>query len=375
MKIAVNTRFLLKDKLEGIGRFTCETLRRITREHPEHEFHFFFDRAYSEEFIFSSNIVPHVLHPQARHPFLWYWWFEHSIPRALKKIAPEVFLSPDGYLSLSANVKQVPVIHDLAFVHRPDDIPFLVRRYYHYYFPRFAHKASRIATVSEFSRNDISKHYGISEEKIDVVYNGVSEIFKPSAEPKRKEIREKYSAGKPYMVYVGALHPRKNAANLLRAFDQFKTASGTDIRLLVVGRKAWQNEEMHAVYESMQHKNDVDFTGRLPDADLAGVMASALALVYVPFFEGFGLPVAEAMRCGVPVITSGLSSLPEVGGDAAIYCDPNHIEEISNAMKELCLNGTLRETLAARALERSSAFTWERTSTALWESVQQAINA
>ena len=100
MKIAINTRFLLKDKLEGIGWFTYEAVKRMVLAHPEHEFHFLFDRKYAEEFIFAKNVTPHVLFPPARHPFLWYAWFEYAVPRALKKIKPDVFLSTDGYLSL-----------------------------------------------------------------------------------------------------------------------------------------------------------------------------------------------------------------------------------------------------------------------------------
>src|SRR6186713_1838153 len=112
MKIAVNTRFLLKDKLEGIGWFTYESMKRITQQHPEHEFIFLFDRPYSPDFIFSSNITPKALFPPARHAFLWYWWFEGSVAAFLKKNPPDLFLSTDGFLSLRAPVKQVAVIHD-----------------------------------------------------------------------------------------------------------------------------------------------------------------------------------------------------------------------------------------------------------------------
>ena len=130
MIIAVNTRLLLKNKLEGIGWFTFETLKRITQKHKEHQFVFIFDRPYSEEFIFSNNITPVVIVPQARHPFLWRWWFEKSIPKVLRRHKADLFLSPDGYLSLKTDVKSIAVMHDLNFEHHPNDLPFLVRRYY-----------------------------------------------------------------------------------------------------------------------------------------------------------------------------------------------------------------------------------------------------
>lgn len=153
MKIAVNTRLLVKNKLEGIGWFSYETLKRITTQHPEHEFYFIFDRKHSDDFIFSDNVTPIELFPQARHPFLYYLWFEFSMPRLLKKLKPDLFLSPDGYLSLKSKIKSLVVFHDLNFEHYPEDIPWLERKNYKYFFPRYAKKADRIATVSEYSKD------------------------------------------------------------------------------------------------------------------------------------------------------------------------------------------------------------------------------
>jgi hypothetical protein len=159
LKIAVNTRLLLKNKLEGIGWFTFEAMKRITKAHPGHHFYFLFDRAYDASFIFGENVTPVVIGPQARHPVLHYLWFEYSVPGALKKINPDVFVSPDAYLSLKTKFKTLLVIHDLNFEHYPENMPALVRKYYKYFTPRFARKASRIATVSRFSKQDIVKQY------------------------------------------------------------------------------------------------------------------------------------------------------------------------------------------------------------------------
>src|SRR5450432_4302121 len=131
MRIAVNVRFLIKNKLEGIGWFTNETLKRITSQHPEHQFFFFFDRPYDSSFIFSENIKPMVLFPPARHPLLWYYWFEYAVPKALKKVKPDVFLSTDAYLSIHTQVKELLVVHDLAFLHFPGHINSLTSKYYH----------------------------------------------------------------------------------------------------------------------------------------------------------------------------------------------------------------------------------------------------
>jgi len=374
VRIVVNTRFLLKNRLEGIGRFTYETCKLLTQNHPEHDFVFVFDRKYDDSFIFSDNITPVVVAPQARHPILWYLWFEWSIPQVLKKYKADIFLSPDGYLSIGTNVPQLPVMHDLAFIHRPNDIGALVRKYYNYYFPKFAHKATRIATVSEFSKNDIAKQYSINPQKIDVVYNGASSAFKPTNEEEKIAIRQKITQGKPYFVFVGALQPRKNIVNLLKAFNAFKQSDTKGIQLVIVGRKAWQTEAMDSTFEGLQYKADIVFTGRLSDTDLSATIAAALSLVYIPFFEGFGLPIIEAFKCHTPVITSNVSSMPEVAGNAGLLVNQNSIESICNALKEIANNENLRVSLTQKAIERSDKFTWGKTANLLWQSIEKTVD-
>lgn len=130
MKIAVNTRLLLHGKLEGIGWFSYENLKRITTGHPEHQFYFLFDRPYHRDFIFSDNVIPLVAGPPARHPVLYYIWFEFTVRRLLKKIGADLFLSPDGYLSLGSKIPSIAVFHDLNFEHYPGDLPLAERWYY-----------------------------------------------------------------------------------------------------------------------------------------------------------------------------------------------------------------------------------------------------
>ncbi|MCK5839685.1 MAG: glycosyltransferase family 4 protein, partial [Bacteroidales bacterium] len=290
MKIAINTRLLLKNRLEGIGWFTYETLKKITKEHPEHQFYFIFDRKYDEEFIFSSNIEPVVVGPQARHPVLFHIWFEYALPFIFRKIKPDLFLSPDGYLSLSTPVKSVNVIHDLNFEHYPEDLPALARWHYRYFFPRYAKKAERIATVSEFSKQDIVSRYQIDPQKIDVVYNGANDHYEPLSQESKQRTKEKITRGKPYFIFIGALHPRKNLTNLFKSFDKFRKVYQSDIKLVIVGAKKWWTEEIRNTYEKMEFREEVIFTGRLSADELKNALGSALALTYISYFEGFGIP-------------------------------------------------------------------------------------
>ena len=373
MIIAVNTRLLLKDKLEGIGWFTYETMKRITRQHPEHRFLFLFDRAFHEEFIFSDNITPLAVGPQARHPFLWYLWFEGTVPKILKEHKADVLLSTDGFLPLGADVKCVDVIHDLNFEHHPEDIPFIARKYYLRYFRQFAQRADRIATVSEYSKNDIAGTYGINAGKIDVVYNGANESFAPANDEVKLETRKKYTGGQEYFLYVGALHPRKNLPRLLLAFDEFKKSFSSGVKLLIVGGRMFGNGELQKIYNRMQFKNDVVFAGRLPAEELRPVFASALALAYIPYFEGFGIPIVEAMYSGIPVITSNVTSMPEVSGNAAVLVDPHSTESVKDALLSLAKDEKLRKDLILKGQLRKKDFSWNRTAELLWKCVEKVM--
>lgn len=370
--IVVNTRLLLPGKLDGIGWFTFHTLRLITAKHPEERFVFLFDRPWSEEFVFNRNVTPVALFPQARHPLLYYWWFEHSVPAEFKKQNAGLFLSTDGYLSLNTDVKQVAVMHDINFEHYPGDLPLLTSKYYRHFFPRFARKAERLATVSEFSKNDIVDRYGVNPAKVDVVYNGVNELYKPLAAERINQVRLKHTDGCPYFLFVGMLHKRKNIANLLRAFDSFKTNTGSNVKLLIVGHRKWWTNEMEETYKQMSHANDVVFTGRLPIEELVEVTASALALTYVSYFEGFGVPIIESMRAGVPVITANVTSMPEVAQDAAVLCDPFSTESIAEAMAAVWKDQGLRDRSIEKGLARAKDFSWNKTADLLWDCLIKA---
>ena len=373
MRIAVNTRLLLKDKLEGIGWYSYETLKRITQQHKDVSFYFIFDRMYDEDFIFSDNITPIIQAPQARHPVLFYLWFEQALPPLLKKINADLFLSPDGYLSLKTKTKSIAVIHDLNFEHYPEDFPWMVRRYYRYYFPRFAKKATRIVTVSEFSKSDIIAKYGINPELIDISCNGMNERYAPLGEKEQIEIRTKYTSGEDYFIFIGALIPRKNVSNLFLAFDIFKSRTRSRLKLVIVGEKKWWTKSMQQHFQNMKYRDDVIFLGRQQVDTLRELLASALALTYVSYFEGFGIPILEAFACKTPVITANITSMPEIAADAALLCYPFNPESIAEAMIKIYKDEDLRNDLIEKGSVRKDAYSWQIGSEQLWKSVEKTI--
>ena len=375
MTIAVNTRLLMPGKLDGIGWFTFETLKRITRSHPEVQFLFLFDRKYSKEVIFGENITPVILRPATRHPILWYFWFERMVRVFLKRTKPDLFLSTDGFLPLRSAVPSVLVIHDINFEHRPGDLPWLVRKYYRYFFPRFAHMATRIVTVSEYSRRDIINQYDVAEEKVDLAYNGANDRYKPLPEGRAEEVRNEYTGGSPYFVFVGSLHPRKNITNLLKAFQLFKDENKGDFKLVLVGEKFFLTKPMEEQLEKMNNKKDVIFTGRLSPDQLNDVLGAAWAMTFVPYFEGFGIPIVEAMRCDIPVIASKVTSLPEIAGDAAIFVSPESPGSIRDGMIRIVREDGLRQEIIERGRKRRELFSWDNTATILWSSILQVLGS
>ncbi len=374
MRIAVNTRFLLKNRLEGIGWFTYETMKRITRWHPEHEFIFLFDREFDPEFIFSDNVKPVVLHPQARHPLLWYIWFEFSVRRYIEKNDIDLFLSPDGYLSLKPNIPQVGVIHDINFYHYPTTLPYSTRWYYNHFFPKFAAKATRLATVSEFSKNDIVVSYGIKSDKIDVAYNGANELYEPLEIKEIVDTRILFASGCPYFIFVGAFNPRKNIVRLFEAFDLFKKEIESDIKLVIVGDKMYGTSRMMKTLSGMEFKRDIVFTGRLQVEQLRKIIGSALAMTYVSYYEGFGIPLLEAMKCDVPIVASNCTSIPEVAGNAAIYVDPFNVDSIKEGMLKIYRDEDLRNQLIVNARKQREKFSWDNTAQFLYNCMMKSIS-
>jgi glycosyltransferase involved in cell wall biosynthesis len=373
MRFVVNTRLLRKNALDGIGWFTYNTLKYIVEKHPEIEFHFLFDSGIDNEFVFGKNVIPHNLFPPAKHALLNIIWFEWSVRRILEKLHPDLFISPDGLLCLGWDGKQYGVMHDINYFHHPQDLKWSNQKYYNYFFPKFARKAVRIGTVSQYSKTDIVKHYHIDPHKIDVLYNGVNTFFRPLCTIEKEQTKAELTGGADYFIFIGTLHPRKNIIRLLQAFDQFRSRIPTPVKLVIAGKGMYKVDEIYQQHQLMVNRNEVVFTGRVEDNRINAILGAALGLVFVPSFEGFGIPIIEAMQCEVPVICSNTTSMPEVAGDAALLVDPFNINAIADAMLRIYSQPGLRKELVEKGNQRKQLFTWEKTADLLWASISKCF--
>lgn len=358
IRIGVNARFLLTGKLEGIGWYTYEIFSRLVQLMPDVSFVFFFDRSYDQQFIFAENVEARIVRPPARHPFLWYIWFEKMLPRAIKKENLDLFISPDGYMPKGLNIPTILTIHDVAFEHYKNHISWLVWKYYTHFTPVFVQRATKVITISGATERDLIDLYKLPKEKISLIYNGCSDAFRPIPQELKKQTQEKYASEKPYFIFIGALHPRKNIEGILRAFDTFRD-SDNDYKLVLVGRMAWETTSIRQTFHKMKFKEDVIFTGSIGRSELNLLLGSADALLYPSFLEGFGLPIVEAMYCEVPIITSNVSCMPEIAGEAGILVNPSDIDEIAEAMTIIAENKMECSRLIAAGKDQKKKFSWD----------------
>ncbi|MEX2007357.1 MAG: glycosyltransferase family 1 protein [Candidatus Levyibacteriota bacterium] len=266
----------------------------------------------------------------------------------------DVFFSPTHYLPVYIPCPAAVAILDLSYIHFPE--LFKKRDLYQLklWGKYSARKASRILTISEASKNDIINYYSVKSSKVDAIYPGIKEMDKKV----RTNIRSKYKIEGDYILFVGTLQPRKNIAKLIEAFSEIKNKN---IKLVIVGKKGWMFEEILNAPKKYEVSERVRFIDSVSDEDLPGFYAGAFCFVLPSLYEGFGLPVLEAMQNGCPVITSKVSSLPEAGGDAALYVNPHDSTDITEKLDKILSDDKLREDMIKKGFEQVKKFSWENT--------------
>jgi glycosyltransferase involved in cell wall biosynthesis len=222
----------------------------------------------------------------------------------------------------------------------------------------------RIIAVSESTKSDIVSRWGIAEKKVQVIYNGISADFEQldHNDPKLIEIKEKYQLPFKFIFYLGTIEPRKNISSIVKAYDHLRELNNSQLdkyKLVIAGSKGWKTKDILSVMRNAKFTDDIIFISNITNEDKAAVYTMASLFVYPSFFEGFGIPVLEAMRCGVPTITSNTSSLPEVVGNGAIMIDPDKPDELYSAMKELLLNRDFYDDMKQQAQRQAVRFNWK----------------
>jgi len=369
MKVVISGRYILPKK-EGIGRYTQEMIKHLSSSNSSDEYHILLDRDYQPSWLKELPVKTHVVAPQARHPILWSLWYEWSVPRILDTIGADVFFCPEGYLSKKTAVPTVMTVHDLAYLHYPEGIYASHLRYWKKNTRAFVNRADHLIAVSDFTKNEVVQHFPNSEHKMTVIGHGVGDEFRPISKDEQEHTRARLTEGQPYFLYLGSMHPRKNVVRLIEAFELYKKKDKTNRYLVLAGRLAWKSEEIKRKINSSSCRDYIiyesDIEGKIPT-----LIGTADALCYVSLLEGFGLPVLEAMACGVPVITSRESAMSEVCGEFALYVDPSDVKDIARGLGRVQKDGDTRRSIIKKGLERAARFKWNKAAKEVHNVLQQ----
>lgn len=340
----------------GIGRYAYEIIKGIYDLSPKASFRIYLPDSPLPDMPKETDWWQYrVLSPKRL-------WTLFRLPLALNMDLPraDVVFSPTHYIPRFIGIPRVMAIMDLSYISypelfRPKDLHQLI-----YWTKYSAAHAAKILTISQFSRDAIIREYGVPPEQVVVTYPGLSEL-KTQNSMTKQDIKQKYKFFKPYILSVGTLQPRKNFVRLVEAFSQLP-AEYRDLQLVIVGKKGWLYEEILASPARYGLAKRVKFLDFVPDDELPALYQNAVAFVLPSLYEGFGLPVLEAMALGTTVVVSNVSSLPEVAGKAGIYVDPLDVQSITHGIKTaLEERGTKTGKERVRlGKERAKQFTWEK---------------
>lgn len=268
--------------------------------------------------------------------------------------------------------RKITIVHDMVVKAFPQTMNLKTKLMLKLCLKRSCKRADKIVTVSQFSKDEIIKYLGIEEQKIIVMPNGVdhSVYHTGYAQQAVEEAKRRYGISGEYYLYLGTLEPRKNIERMVQAYGRARAPGGP--KLVLAGRKGWLYESIFQTVQDLGLQEDVVFTDYVEDADVPLLMSGARIFLFPSLYEGFGLPPLEAMACGVPVLTSSTSSLPEVVGNAAILADPYSVEEIAEGIARLEGNEGLRQSLVQRGIERAAQFTWENSARIFYQAIKSA---
>ena len=353
----------------GIYYYTKEILHAIAKIDSYNQY--LFVRSLSEGDI-STNVKELVI-PTGKFPGAGAYRLFVTIPKILESKNIDIVVEPRhfGPFNLSNSIKRVTFIHDLSPLHHPEWHQFISRTLQKIFLPSILKKADHILTNSTYTKQDIINHFPYTTNKITTTLLGKEEFFSPQS---NLSLLNSLGINTPYLLHVGTIEPRKNLSNLLQAFENYKKNSVDNLKLILIGKKGWKSTDFFEHLEVSPYKKDIQVVGYVKRNELVALYSSATAFIFPSLFEGFGLPVLEAMSCGCPVICSNAASLSEIGGDACLYFSPNDVNEITQSIKTVVRDKDLQERMSKASLQQASKFSWIKTASTTLAVFQNLVN-
>jgi glycosyltransferase involved in cell wall biosynthesis len=353
----------LRGKKSGIGHYTLELARALAALAPEHEFEIVSPGAFSSPLNSAPNL--HFTDARARGLERRYWW-PVGLPLYCRRASFALFHGTNFDLPYWSSCPRVLTIHDLSLLLFPQTHEEHLVRRARRVSPLMVRKATAIITPSETVKREVCEHLRVSENKVFAIPEAARACFYPAPS---SETVQRLGIEPEFILFVGTVEPRKNLLTLVRAFEQI-----ANIQLVIAGQKGWLSDDLMAYLDRSEIRERVLFTGHLSDDDLRALYSSCRVFVYPSLYEGFGLPLLEAMACGAPVVTSNVGSIVETVGEAARLISPTDTGELAQAITTLLNDPREREHRSALGIKHAKKFSWERTAAATWEVYQQALS-
>jgi len=360
MKIGIDGRAAKWYRGTGIGTYTYRLLSALNSLQKANEYLLFMPKSSNCDILFSDNFHIKNISEGNKNNF----WDEVNIPNILVDKDMELYHVPQNGVGLPQE-KTLPFVitlHDIIPYKMPETVGDTYLRIFNEEMPDIVKRCDGIITVSEYSKNDIANYFNFPKGKIYVTHLAAEDIYYPIDKEKANIIiKNQYGITGDYILYVGGFSPRKNIVGLIEAFSKLVTKYKEDIKLVIAGKqgKSYSIYKKRAIDLGLEDK--VLFPGFIEVEHLPYLYNAAKLLAYPSFYEGFGLPPVEAMACGIPVITSNVTSIPEVLGDSAVFINPHDVDELYSSMYEVLCDEKLRDRLIIKGLVRSSELSWKKT--------------
>lgn len=358
MRIAIDASRATAARVTGTEHYALALIRALIALNERHQITLYFRDAPAPDLFPHHPLVRHMVIPFSR------LWTHLRFAAALWSDRPDVTFVPAHTLPFAFPGVAVVTVHDLGYRHFPEAHAGASRHYLDWTTRYSAHRAAHVLADSQATAADLSHFYNVASEKVHTVYPG---ILPPPITPDRATVRAKYGLPLRYFLFMGTLQPRKNISRILQAYTQWRQQHpDEEIGLVLAGGKGWLYDP------AWENVTGAHFIGYVDEADKGAIYAEAFALVFPSLYEGFGFPALEAMACGLPVIASDTSSLPELVNGAGLLVDPLEISAISVAMSRLTMDEALRQDLITQGLARVREFTWERAAAQTLTVLEQA---
>jgi glycosyltransferase involved in cell wall biosynthesis len=370
MNIGIDARTLMDKNYSGVSEYTFNLVSEVLKLDRKNNYRLFYNSYHDitdriPKFDYENVKTVKLNHPNKVLNYFYFKIFDN--PKIDKLCGVDLFFMPHiNFISLSTECRKILTIHDLSFLRYPDFFSIKKNLWHDFInIKKLAKNSDTIVAVSENTKKDIIELLGVSENKIKVIYSGVDPRFKPIAKEDRDsaDVKKNYNLPDRYILSLGTLEPRKNLEGLIKAFEIFKNdhKDFDDLNLVLVGGNGWKYKEIFKTWRMSKFKEDIIFMGYIPAGVKPYVYNSAELFVCPSYYEGFGFPPLEAMACGTPVISSSVSSLPEITGQAAVLVDPFNISQLSVAISEILLDNNLKNNLITKGLEQARNFNWSKT--------------